>query len=255
MTHPFQVPGYVQGFRFSDDPDFYDSATKTFIDQSAYGALHTSNNLAITTGTPAFVTDASGQRGMTLNNTVQGEFFPAIPWEGSVILAVRPHISGTGTQTTYPLLFGSASLAPSNGSFQCEFSSGSMRYKWRTPGGGNLSQIDEGDETKLVCLGYATDQNTRKGYRTVDGVTITETAAVASSVHGNALAIGAHSSTVPNGAKTRFGNLSGVIGDTVATALSLTFFEMHFFAGNIWLASPDEAEACMTALRSKYGIT
>jgi replicative DNA helicase len=57
-----------------------------------------------------------------------------------------------------------------------------------------------------------------------------------------------------NSHRARFGNLSGTIGDEVASAHSVTAYEMHFFAGNPAATHAAQFQALMTALRSKYGL-
>jgi len=249
MTYAFNIPGYVQGFRFSDaDLSFYDPVAKRFHDQAGYGPA---NALDISVGTPAFETVAD-QRGMILDNTVQGGFLPAIAWEGTAVVVWKPTMPDNGT--SYVFVFGSATSIASNGSIFVQRATASdYRHQIRTFGSSATAKVDKATDALVVaCLG--TSQTTRKAMATEDGVTITESAAVGDNNNGNSLALGYHVSTVPNSRLVRFGNLSGTIGDTSVTTNTVTIFEAHFFSGNPMIDAPDQVQGFLAALSSKYGI-
>jgi len=246
------IPGYVQGFRFNSDAANYDSVNGIFYDKAGYGER---NALEITVGTPSFVT-VTEEEGLTLDNTCQGLFYPAIPWEGSMILIAKPTIVGGTTHTILVILFGSATSATSNGGLWLGHASGNRNFILTTGGSVNAGTLTKTTDQMRSC-GFAKSQETRKGYFTHDGVTISETTAVADNNHGGGLALGSHAGTTPNKPRSRFGNLSGVDGDAVAfsTGSSLVMFEMHFFKGNIWVDHLPEAAAFMAELRTQYGVT
>lgn len=250
----YDVPGYVQGFRFKNDSEFYDSGAKVFHDLAGYGSA---NGLTITTGTPSFASPAgaNSQEGMTLDNTVQGDFLPAIPWEGTMIVAHKPAIVGATTHSMRVVLFGSATTATSNGNFTVTHNSTQRRSELTSAAGTNQSTVNKTSDAVQV-VAFAKMQNTRKGYVTIDGVTVTETAAVSAANNGNGLAMGWHNGTSPNGQRARFGNLSGTIGDTVAfsTGSTVTMFEMHFYKGNPMVDNPTEFAALMAAINTDYGL-
>ena len=54
--------------------------------------------------------------------------------------------------------------------------------------------------------------------------------------------------------KARFGNLSGIAGDTVATSNTMTMFELHFWRGCPLTDSQSSVAAFLAQLRSDYGI-
>lgn len=246
MTHPFEVPSYVQGYRFSDESEtFYDAATKTFRDLAGYGARA---DLAITAGSPVFAT-VSGRRGVTLDNTFHGRFQMPIPWMGSVVAVLKPELTVGTTINRYPLLFGdNLSTLSNNGQMQILHFSGQRRVAWSTPGG-VLAATQIRTDDNLVVVGFATDQETRKGYSTSNGITITETGPVAGTTNGNGVAVGSGQFGA------RFGDMDGQPANlTQITDLFCHMFELHFFAENIWVAHATEAAALMTTLRATYEV-
>lgn len=246
MTYPFEVPSYVQGYRFSDESEiFYDAATKTFRDLAGYGARA---DLAITAGSPVFAT-VSGRRGVTLDNTFHGRFQMPIPWMGSVVAVLKPELTVGTTISRYPLLFGDNLTLSSNGNMRLGHFSGSRTVNWTTPGS-VLNAVQSRNDDNLVVYGFATDQETRKGYSTNNGVAITETGPVAGTTNGNGPAI----SSGQFGA--RFGDMDGQPANlTQVTDFFCHMFEVHFFAENIWVAHAAKAQALMASLRSKYGAS
>lgn len=241
------LEGYVQGYRFSDAGGFYDAAQKRFLDQAGYGAL---NDLTIDTGTPVFQT-VGAARGMVLDNTVQGSFLPATPWQGTLIVAWKPVMTANGT--LYPFLFGGAASAPSNGTLRIVRSTATLYYHRLTTAGGLTVTLSRSSETAVVAA-FTTSQSAAAGYATEDGVTIT-TVAGTQDLHGNRYAIGHHTGPNLHSHRARFGNLSGVIGDVAATANSCILFEFHAIQGNPFAdARAAEAQAFLAALRARIGV-
>jgi hypothetical protein len=246
MTFPFEVPSYVQGYRFSDESEiFYDASTKTFRDLSGYGQRA---DLSITAGTPVFAT-INGRRGVTLDNTFHGRFQIPVPWMGSVVAILKPVLATGSTISRYPILFDDAVTLSSNGQLSLSHFSGARSVNWRTPSG-VLQPTQSRNNDDLVVVGFATDQQTRKGYSTSNGVAITETAAASGTTSGNSVAVGSGKFGA------RFGDMDGLPTNlTQITDLFCHMFELHFFAENIWVAHQALAQAMMTAMRSKYAVS
>lgn len=246
MSYAFEVPGYMQGYRFSDESEeYYDAASKTFHDQAGYGAK---SGLSIHTGSTVFDT-LDSHRGVKLDNTFHGSFQMPIPWQGSVVAVMRPELLTSGTHNSYPLIFGDASSISSNGKLHLSHFSGRRRLAWGTPSGG-LSAVDDRTDDLMRVFSASLDQLTRKSYVTNDGSTVTEATATASTTTGNAVAV----ESAITGA--RFGELKGISGNvTLETDLVVRMYEMHFFASNIWTNHATKAAAFMTSLREKYGVS
>jgi hypothetical protein len=247
------IPGYVQGWRFSDDSAFYNSGTQRFRDLAGYGAL---NELQIDVGTPSFVTDG-GFRGMTLNNTCHGSFLPAACWQSSMILVARPIMNTGSTNSIIPFIFGNAALDVSNGLVFLQHNAGQRIFYYWSPGGTNTSTITKGGDV-LTCAVFSKSQQTRKGYHSENGVSVGETAAVADNDNGNALSVtsasGAAIGVYANDNRARFGNLNAIRGNTTATASTMVIFEAHFFATSILSDHLAATATELAALRAAYGL-
>lgn len=247
------IPGYVQGFRFSDDSQYWDSGNSRFIDQAGYGDF---NGLTITAGTPAFV-GSGATRGLTLDNTVQGKFLPAIPWDGACIVVMEPVSYDGTTKTLMPVILGVASSVSSNTYIGLSHASGTFTHRLAT----NSSQINAsnaytGAGNNGVKVGaFAVSQETRKGYYTKDGVTVSETAAVAAA---NAwVGMAGKDTARSDGLWARFGNISGVLDDVaiLSTAHRITMYELHFFKGNPLITDAATVATEIAALKTQYGAT
>lgn len=245
MSYAFNIPGYVQGHRFLDDAIYYDAASKRFKDLAGFD--HLGNGLTITAGSPVFETVGSN-RGIRLNNTFHGSFRSAIPWMGSVVLAIKPTYVSGSTITRYPLLFGDAVTASSNGAIQVSHFS-SQRTVRLSIAGAVLQSSQTRNDNNLVVVAFSTDQETRKSYGTSDGITVTEATAPASTTNGNAVGLSAGLSGV------RFGNMNAVAGDlTEVTDFYCGIYEQHFFSTNIVLNHLAETKAFIDTLKKRYGV-
>lgn len=244
MTMPYDVPGYVQGYRFSDDPLYYDSTRQAFRDLAGFGQLA---DMTITAGAPVFDT-INGVRCLKLDNTFHGSCRMPVPWQGSMIAVVKPTYTGGGTLTRELMLFGDNATPTANSSWQLKHFSGQRLFIWRVDGGSTSRQESVLTDDPLV-FGAAHDQETRKSYTTLDGTTINERTAAGGTTNGNALSMTAAVSGI------RFGDLDGDPANLAAiTDLYAHMFEVHFFRGNIWRQYPSEAAAVVAALKSKYGV-
>ena len=247
-----EIPGYVQGHRFSDESDvFYDADNLKFKDLSGYGDFL---DLEITTGTPAFEdTGANNRRGMLLDKQAQGRFIPAAPWETTVIFAVYVELLTSGTQVRFPYLFGTQPIETSNGSIRAVQASGQRSIVVATPSAQSQSQISQGTDG-IIIAAVSFDQSTRKTYDTVDGVTVNESSAVTDSGDGGALAIGAGGMGTFDDIYCRFGDLLGDGSTTAETDLKIVALEHHFFAGNVISSHQDEVAALLAEMATYYGV-
>lgn len=247
------IPGYVQGFRFSDDSQYWDSGNSRFIDQAGYGDF---NGLTITTGTPAFV-GSGATRGLTLDNTVQGKFLPAIPWQGACIAVMQPVDYDGTTKTLTPVIFGVTSSLSSNGYIGIQHASGSFNHRLLSANGTAIASNNyTGAGNNGVKVGaFAIMQDTRKGYYTKDGVTVSETAAVAAANAG--IALSGKDTARSDGLWARFGNISGVRDDVaiLSTAHRVVMYELHYFKGNPLITDAATVATEIAALKTQYGAT
>lgn len=245
MSYAFNIPGYVQGHRFLDDPQYYDATEQRFKDLAGFD--HLGNGLRITAGSPVFET-VGAHRGIRLNNTFHGSFKSPIPWMGSVILVIKPTYVSGSTLVRSPYIFGDFTTINSNGVIQIVHFSGSRRVAFAT-GSVVLSMDRQRNDNNLVVVAFALDQQTQKAYATVDGVTVAESAAAAGTTTGSAAAISGGLSGV------RFGNLNNIVGDlTELSDFYCGVYEHHFFSGNILTESLPATAAFMARLRTKYGV-
>jgi len=240
------VPSYVQGYRFSDEPYFYDADRQAFRDMAGYGDRA---ELLIDVGSPIFET-IDGHRCLKLDNTFHGGGIMPIPWHGSLVTVCKPMYSGAGTTVSvYPLLFGDATLLSSNGAVLVQHFGGARRLYFTSPSFA-LNQVDAQNNNGLRVTGFALDQETRRAYSTKDGVTISTSSPLATNTHSG-------SSVGPSASSRgfRFGNLDGNPESTTPPAeLYLYMHELHFFSENIWTKYPNEAAQMMASLRAQYGL-
>jgi hypothetical protein len=248
------IPGYIMGHRFSDDPADYDSVNKRWHDKSPYAGR--GGDITVTVGDPASkfanVASANNRRGLLFDNTWQGTMPSPIPWMGSVIVVAKiQNLSGTATRTVLPAIFGDSTTLTVNGSIAFTFASPNRQFRLSGPNwqlvAGPQNRSD--DNTRVTAASF--DQQTRLSYITGDGVSVTTAAAPASSTNGNALTLGSALTGV------RVGNMSGVAGDTAAiTDFNAYIFEWHWFKGNVLAgATLSQVATEIAALKSFYGAS
>ena len=243
MTNAFDVPNYIQGHVFKNQAAYYDATKKEFIDQAGYGDA---NNLKITTGVPRFEV-VNNNEGLLLDNTYHGKHASTIPWQGSIVVVLKPNYVSSGTVSRYIIYFGDHSNALVRPSLSL-LSFGSKKIIVLKTASAQTQSTYERVDTDLVVIAFALDQKTRKAYMTVDGVSVEE--AVAKSqipTHGNDYAL---QSTIDGAI---FGNISGTAGDTTAiTDFNTYMFEQHFYAGNIITDNLAETKKLIDSLKAKY---
>jgi hypothetical protein len=247
-----EIPGYVQGHRFSDESDvFYDADNLKFKDLSGYGD---SLDLEITTGTPAFEdTGAAARRGLLLDKTAQGRFIPAAPWETTFVFAIYIELLTSGTHTRYPYLFGTSPTETNNGFVRAQHASSNRTIRVSTAGGVATPQISQGGDGVIIGA-VSFDQSTRKYYDTVDGVTVNESGAIADGGNGNGLALGSGGIGTFDDLYCRFGDLLGDGSTTAETDLKIVALEHHFFAGNVISSHQDEVASLLAEMTAYYGV-
>lgn len=243
------IPGYVQGFVFSDaSTAFYDAGV--FKDQAGYGST---NDLTITTGTPSFV-NVGSTRGLTLDNTVQGRFLPAIPWEGTMIMVMQPAMSVNGN--IYPVIFGVTAAISSNGKLLIiRASSADYRHGFSSPSSSltPTNTYTASPQSGVKVGAWAISQETRKSYVSKDGVLVTESAAF-SAASTSGIELSGKDTTRTDGIWARFGNLSGVLGDVAPTTNKMVICALHCFKGNALADSRLSAIAAeMATLKLQVG--
>lgn len=243
------LPGYLQGFVFANSAAYYDSTNKIFLDQSPYSGWD-NNHLYITTGTPSFTT-LNGQDGMILDNTVQGYFLCPTAWEGSVIAVIKPEMSVNGS--IYPMLFGGAASASSNGKIMMTRASGTD-YRPTISANASATSANPVFATNQgqVC-GFSFSQDTRRAYATKDGSTLITGGAVAD-VGVGVVMFSSNATDANEGFRARFGNLSGTIADFAATTNTMSIYELHFFKGNLLVDQVSALTTEISALKTKYAI-
>lgn len=241
------IPGYVQGFIFDqDDAGCYNATIKRFIDQSPFSAWD-NNHLDITTGTPSFAT-LNGHKGMVLNNTVQGYFLCPCAWEGTIITVLKPGM--TGNANVYPLVFGAAVSVASNGRLQVS----GMSFRTSLVAASATTAGDLNYTTQAgQAAAFSFSQQARRCYGTKDGSTLVSGSVVTDGGSGVPVFAGSTDNAV-EGFRTRFGNLSGTIGDFAASAHTVEMYEMHFFLPDAINSHAAEVTAFLAELKTKYGL-
>lgn len=250
MKLAFDVPGYLCGHRYTQDSRYYDAAGLYYRDLALYG-----NHARRTAGVPAFsLHGANSREGVLLNNAYHMEMDNPIPWEGTAIVVAKVHTPSPPNLYTY--LFGDATTATSNGMLMWQTSGFAMAASSGVLSTGHVPVTQDA----IFVAAFAMDQETRKAYRTGDGVTVTESAVAIATVNGNAMAMGWNGNPGLTGSignrMVRIGNTSGVVGDVVANATNYAWlFEDHWFKGNALRNSLPLVKEFMDSLKSEYAVT
>lgn len=250
MKFAYDIPGYVQGHRFSDEPDYYDATNQRFTDLA--GGDRFRRYVSKTTGTPTFANrGTNNRRGLYLDNTCQWQFPFATPWMGSgVLVASYNTIDGATSGNVYGHIFGSEGLAniTNNAMIFAQYNFGTRRlFLW-----GASSQLAHGlniPDDNIVILAWSRDQEDRKSRLTMDGVSIDEIGPYASSTNtGEFIGLG----------QAKVCRLGNVTGDPASSAVStqgtMHIFEQHFFSTNILRDHLSDTKDFIDTLKDHYGI-
>jgi hypothetical protein len=256
-TFAWDLPGYLQGHRFSQHSDYYDADEERFKDLAGYGY---DNDCWVETGTPVFAGRGTRNReGILLDNTCHLACLPSNPWEGSIVLVLQPaNTSTTGSATTFPLQWGTAATATSNGQLAVARIAASNVIRLMTAGSGLSLPLAGAAAGDMVIATFEMRQSTREGKHRKNSVAPTTVAAVAHAATGNQVAIGFSSSSgsgLMDKRLLRIGNINGTYGSTTQDTVNpLYLFEQHFFSSFIISDHATKLDEFLTALRSDYGI-
>lgn len=246
------LPGYVQGYKFTDSAAYYDSTNKYFIDQAGYSAFPASR-LEITTGTPSFV-DVNSARGMVLDNTVQGYLNPFPMWHGSMIVVMGGPSLMTSNQNLYVLIGGGVTSGTGNCRlWYMRVSAADYRARQVGIGGSNGEGLYGSDAIFATCISGDQENRVMKGLES-DG-TVNTGSTVADNNKGVEFFHDVGTTDRTYATRMRFGNLSGVKGDTAAlvSGNSMIICELHFFNSILTDVPTTAVEAELTALETIYG--
>lgn len=245
MKFAYDVPGYVQGHRFSDDSMYYDSNNQRFTDLA--GGDRFNQYVSKITGTPVFANRGSNnQRGLYLDNTNQWQFPHACPWDGSILIVAE--FSMITNQTMYPWLFGEATSTLTNDPFIVARSPSGSNQLWIQGGAAQLSQQPLIPNNQIIVFATTRGQDDRIARYSRDGVTVTATAAYSTArTDGNFIGMGGQP-------RVRLGALDGTNGTTPSTIGTLHVFEQHFFKTNILRDHLADTKAFIDTLKSYYAI-
>jgi hypothetical protein len=242
---PSQLDGYLQGFRFSDDAQYYDAATKHFYDLAGYEDL--GNGMTFDVGTPAFATVNSAR---ALNNTTRGRFLMPHRWQGTMVIAMKPNMAIN--TTIYPLLFSSSLQSAGSGFRIVRANAASYTYRYyRNATSPNYVEILKTSNGILVAA-FASDQQTRRFYSQEAGGSVTTASEiVAGTDSGNLLALGVGGQDA-NSMQARLGNCGGDFSDTTTVTEGAHIFEMHFFDSNLFVTDPNGVDALLDTIAAAY---
>lgn len=180
------IPGLVtRHYVFQNDPRFYDGVTGDFIDQSPLSTGERKRNCRTASGAPTWSSLAGkGLPGITLDRTWKGSILNPIPFEGAIIAEFEIY-TPSGTVTIYPLISDVAANANNVFNWRIQKSSGNVKmlisnasYAVNDFANNTIAQSDP-----AIALGGC-DQVNNVAYRSLDGATITTTAASAVTTSG-----------------------------------------------------------------------
>lgn len=246
MKFAYDVPGYVQGHRFSDEADYYDSVNQRFYDISGFNRF--GNHVEKVVGTPTFANRGSNsRRGLYLDNTNQWKFPHACPWTGSGLIVAEFSFVTTSTTSFHPHIFSELATVSSNPKIRCGHNSGNTTVTVAGPSD-ILPSSTSVTNNQLVVIAWSRNQEDRISRITKDGVTVTATAPLAAATNGNSIGMLGQP-------RCRLGNLNGTDGNTTAsTTGTLHLFEQHFWKGDVLRDNLPELKAFIDTLKAHYGI-
>lgn len=246
MTTPSDVDGYLQGFRFSDDPAYYDGDGH-FYDLAGYDSR--GGGCDVFLGTPAFSTRNS-QRAITLDNTCHLEFLTAIPWEGASLLIYDVEVLNANF-TAYAICTGSGSTSQF-AFLRIQNASSVLKHRWASLSNGLIPEVTASGP---IVLGGASSQASRTAFITTDGVTVSEAGPVAGT-NGTLVSFFTTAAINDLGYKSVIGNLNGTAGSTTTfTGCRVHLWEAHFFKGNPYVDQASTMASLIADKKTEYGIT
>lgn len=246
MNFAYDIPGYVQGHRFSDEDYYYDATNQRFYDLA--GGNRFGNHVERTFGTPVFANRGpNSRRGLLLNNNNQWQFPHQCPWMGSgLFVAELSFVTTSPTLSFFPYIFGEAVTVTSNPVIRGQHASGQLTVAVGTSG--VLIQSSTWVNNTIGIFAWSRNQEDRISRITRDGVTVTASSPLAAANNGNGIGMMGQP-------RCRLGNLNGVEGNTTtSTTGSLHLFEHHFWKGDVLRDSLPALKAFIDTLREHYGI-
>ena len=249
------LPGYIQGYVFSDESQYYNSVDGFFIDQAGYSALPGSRAV-VAEGSPSFV-DVNSARGIELDNTCHIYFNMPWAWLGSCIAVFgAPGWVPAGTQTAVLLKgHGPSATLSATPRIDMAYFSGDYRHRALSPSSTSNATINHVSEPEIFAEVFAMDQVVaQKRVEAMDaGGTIVNGGTLADNERGFSM-IG-ESLASYDYKQSIIGNLTGVPSDTSAfpSSNTLTLCELHFFSGLLTDGDTTDVETELTALEVIYG--
>lgn len=251
-TYAWDIPGYRQGHRFSQEAEFYDADNTRFLDQAGYSRVG-NNHCDIVVGSPAFSTHGTNAReGVLLDNSCQMQFVPTIPWQGTMLLVFKPTLVSAAV-SLYPWLYGSSASSVANGHIFLSRASAVNSIQCRTPSAVLSRSITGLTSGNIAIAAFTLDQEDRKIHSTQDGVTITSTSAASGTTNGEAVAIGAFRNGTTANRYCRLG-ANANSGSTANATDYLHLFEQHFWTGDVLNDNATALQAFIADLKTYYGI-
>lgn len=247
MKFAYDIPGYVQGHRFSQDKRYYDSANTRFNDLAGYNRF--GSYVEKVNGSATFSNHGTNSReGLLLDNTNHWKFVNAIPWEGTMLMVVKPVYASGATMNIYPWIFGDSGTISANPNIRQAFFSGSRSMNLATASSALTTSITGITSGNIMLMAFSVSQSDRKARRTQDGTTVTASSALAGTTNGNGVAMG-------SSLRVRLGNLSGTAGDTTQNTTDYLYvFEQHFWKGDQLTDNLAAMKEFIDSLKSYYGI-
>lgn len=244
MKFAYDIPGYVQGHRFSNDPLYYDSTAQRFYDLA--GGDRFGQGVTKVVGTPAFNNrGANSRQGLYLDNTNQWQFPHACPWEGSMVIVAQ--FNTIADLTTYPWLFGEDTSTLTNNPFIAAYSPSGVSKLWIQGGGGQLQHVPNIPNDQIIVFAVSRSQDDRISRYSRDAVTI-DASAPYNTARTDGLYIGMRGQP-----RVRLGALDGTNGTTASTNGTSHVFEQHFFRTNILRDHQTATAEFMSTLKAYYG--
>lgn len=249
MKFAYDIPGYVQGHRFSDEPEYYNSTTGRFTDLA--GGDRFDQYVSKVNGTPAFADrGANSRRGLYLDNTNHWQFPHACPWEGSGVLVAQYNvISGAAAGYIYSHIFAEDTGTISNNPMLfAQYYFGNPLFRVWGAAAQLVSDVSLVDDAIMV-FAWSRAQDDRIARVTTDGVSITVSSAYnPTNTNGNFIGLGGQP-------RCRLGNIDATGGTTASTQGTMHIFEQHFFKTNILRDHLADTKAFIDTLKTYYRAT
>ena len=253
------LPGYIQGYKFTDSAAFYDPTGNYFIDQAGFSA-NPASRAEVVVGTPNFV-DVNAARGIECDNSFHIYFNMPIISEGSIIAVWgAPGFVSAGTENiTLITCNGNTSNFSANTKLYLGFfSSVYSHYLTLASSVSAVRNIQPDSGIYADCFVMDPTIGTKRPEAMNSAGTISTGATIADNNIGYTLGGGGTASYDEPGTRTYreiIGNINFNPASVapLASGNTLTLCELHFF-DTILTASPTTAvETELLALEAIYG--